>query len=267
MAEQVHPDVDMNIGPNDAKWWLNTDNPYNILPPALQAQRQNCSIDGRAKLISVVEDPSSRKITSYKQGVYVWGIRWHPTLERTFIQFKWTQNPNETPTVRQKHFPAPDPLPRDQLLHAAATYGAEIVAFCEQNIGLKVGDRGECWDLPAEALKILGQKYSLLPACGTVFGQCIYQTGNVGTSGNLNDICPGDIVQFKENCVFESHPGPGETRTERFGSPQHTAYIPSRNLLMLGSFTRFWEMVDLLFTTRIWEVRKWLGLGNLNWGT
>lgn len=224
MEQQLHPDVDMNIGANDAKWWINKDAPGNILPPALRAQLQNCTIDGRAKFINQKVDPSSGKLISFEQGIYVWGIRWIPTLQRTFIQFKWTQNPGNPPTVKQKHFPAPEPFPPEYLANAAAKYGPEIVTFCKKNLGQKVA-RGECWDLPAEALKSLGQQFGLLPACGTVFGQCIYQTGNAGQRGNVKDICPGDIVQFMNNCVFESS-NDRETRTEHFGDPQHTAYIP-----------------------------------------
>jgi len=224
-AKPVPSDVAMNIGPQDKKWWINTDVPYNILPPALQAQYQNCSINSTVVLKNQVLQPGSGKVISYEQGICVWGVRWHPTLSRTFIQFKWTPNPSDTPTVKQKHFPAPDPLSPEYLAQAAATYGQEIATFCKLNLGKKVGERGECWDLPAVALDTLGKKFGLLPACGTVFGQCIYQTGKAGTRGSVGDIRPGDIVQFEDSCVFVSQPTPSETRKELFGSPKHTAVI------------------------------------------
>jgi hypothetical protein len=253
-AYALPSDVEMNIGPTEKRWWINPDAPVNILPPSLVAQSQNYSLSAEVTFKNLVLDKVSGKIASYDSATFVWGIRWHPTLSRTFIKFTWTPNPKDTPTVKQKHFPAPEPNSPEYLAKAAATYGPAIVEFCKANFGQKVGDRGECWDLPAVALETLGKTYGLLPACGTVFGQCIYQTGNVGTRGNVSDIRPGDIVQFMDSCVFISQPTPAETRTEKFGTPKHTAYIHSRELLTIGSSMALCRVANLLFTTKIWEV-------------
>ena len=72
-----------------------------------------------------------------------------------------------------------------------------IVAYAESKIGKKV-DRGECWDLAAEALKSVNAKWD----GAYVFGRLVNQKKEC--------IFPGDVIQFegvktkykKDNMVY-----------------------------------------------------------------
>ena len=69
---------------------------------------------------------------------------------------------------------------------ADGSVGQRVVDFGTTHIGMKVG-RGECWDLPAEALEFAGAK----PPPQTH----LYRWGTL--IPNLRDAQPGDILQFE----------------------------------------------------------------------
>lgn len=79
-----------------------------------------------------------------------------------------------------------------------------ILTFALSHLGEQVGN-GECWTLAAEALKAAGAE----PPRGYKFGDPV----------NLNQIVPGDILQFT-SAVFEE---PGIIKY--FGFPNHTAIV------------------------------------------
>lgn len=89
---------------------------------------------------------------------------------------------------------------------AAGDLSQKVVDFAVRNIGQQVGN-GECWTLANEALKAAGAQ----PADGYTFG----------TPLSLNEIRPGDILQFT-NARFEE---PGYYVT--MGAPNHTAVVYS----------------------------------------
>ncbi len=89
---------------------------------------------------------------------------------------------------------------------AAGDLSQKVVDFAARSIGQQVGN-GECWTLANEALKAAGAQ----PADGYTFG----------TPLSLNEIRPGDILQFT-NARFEE---PGYYVT--MGAPNHTAVVYS----------------------------------------
>lgn len=91
---------------------------------------------------------------------------------------------------------------------AATDIAQKIVDFAVRNIGQQVGN-GECWTLANEALKASGAQ----PANGYTFG----------TPLSLNEIRPGDILQFTSARFDE----PGYYVT--MGTPNHTAVVYSIN--------------------------------------
>ena len=80
----------------------------------------------------------------------------------------------------------------------------EVVNFAADNIGKKIG-RGECWDLADQALRAAGAE----PPRGYTFG----------TRVPLNEIQPGDILQFTTARFDE----PGYWTI--MGEPNHTAVV------------------------------------------
>jgi hypothetical protein len=89
---------------------------------------------------------------------------------------------------------------------------AAIVRYVESVIGKKV-DRGECWDLANEALKLVQAKWD---------GEFKY--------GKLLDpkkdtIYPGDIIQFKNVLIVEVEENGNETLTSKQKMAQHTAIV------------------------------------------
>jgi hypothetical protein len=66
----------------------------------------------------------------------------------------------------------------------SASVNKNMVAFCEKNVGKKVGN-GECWDLAKEALNSAGAAWT--PP---------YEYGNVVLPTKA--VLPGDVIQFEK---------------------------------------------------------------------
>jgi hypothetical protein len=94
----------------------------------------------------------------------------------------------------------PAPLPFDDL----PQLNEGVLNFATNNIGNRIG-RGECWDLADQALRAVGAE----PAQGYTFGHRI----------NVNDVIPGDILQFTSARFDE----PGYWVV--MGVPNHTAVV------------------------------------------
>lgn len=81
------------------------------------------------------------------------------------------------------------------------TPGQKIVAFCREHLGQQVGD-GECAALAAAALRQAGARLPGrdYPGQGDyVWGELVcYVQGGGRPQGNLTDIKPGDIIQFRD---------------------------------------------------------------------
>jgi hypothetical protein len=89
---------------------------------------------------------------------------------------------------------------------------ATIIKYIESVIGKKV-DRGECWDLANQALKLVKADWD---------GEFKY--------GKLLDpkkdtIYPGDIIQFKNVVIEEVEENGNETLTTKQKMAQHTAIV------------------------------------------
>ena len=155
-------------------------------------------------------------------------IRWTTDLSRTFIRVTWSSDdPRRTVQSRQKHFPPPTPLGPADLEKCARLYGDGIIRFCQGQLGRQVGN-GECWTLAHDALEFV--QGVVQPRCmvssGTIHGQCIFQReGTTTISGNLENIRPGDIVQYFE-CKFERRQNGRMVYSSSAGAPDHTSYFP-----------------------------------------
>jgi hypothetical protein len=86
----------------------------------------------------------------------------------------------------------------------------QIVSYVESVIGKKV-DRGECWDLANEALKLVKGKWDYQFKYGKLLDP------------NKDVIFPGDIIQFKNVKVITKSADGRETKTETM--LQHTAIV------------------------------------------
>lgn len=99
---------------------------------------------------------------------------------------------------------------------------AQVVAFARQKIGDRVGS-GECFDLADRALRDAGANSA------ADFGQ-VTPNGNYrwGTSINLSQLRPGDIIQFRNyryvRRITEADGSWAEDEQER---PHHTAIVDS----------------------------------------
>ena len=87
---------------------------------------------------------------------------------------------------------------------------SQIVSYVESVIGKKV-DRGECWDLANEALKLVNAKWDLQFKYGRLLDP------------EKDIIYPGDIIQFKNVKVVTKSEDGHETKTETMA--QHTAIV------------------------------------------
>lgn len=166
----------------------------------------------------------------------VFAIRWTTDLSRTFIKVTWSSDdPVRTVRAQQKHFPPPPPLGAPDLEKAAGLYGAAIVRFAQVNLGRQVGN-GECWTLAHDALEHVQGIASprVMVSNGTIHGQCIYKReGGMTLQGNLENVRPGDVVQYLE-CKFERRENGRLVYMSTAGSPDHTSYSLCLGLLMEG---------------------------------
>ena len=116
-----------------------------------------------------------------------------------------TQRSGESTATCQAEIRPFIPLPMDELRKVSSTYGPKIVAYCQANLGKKVGD-GECWTLGRLSFESAG----CAPPISKNFGQEI----------PLSEAAPGDVLQM-ESCVFEYPDG----RKAMAGFPDHTAVV------------------------------------------
>jgi hypothetical protein len=87
---------------------------------------------------------------------------------------------------------------------------SKIVSYVESVIGKKV-DRGECWDIANEALKLVKAKWDYQFKYGKLLDP------------DKDIIYPGDIIQFKNVIVVTKSDDGLETKTETM--KQHTAIV------------------------------------------
>jgi hypothetical protein len=116
------------------------------------------------------------------------------------------------------------------LLPATAAESAlnrSIVQFCEEHLGQKVGT-GSCFALANQALHQAGatRRFRDSPGQGDyVWGELVFYLEATGadpkTSGSLESVVPGDIIQFRD-CHFQRKGG-----FANFG--HHTAVIREVN--------------------------------------
>jgi hypothetical protein len=160
-----------------------------------------------------VSPGGAETLASPQRGVAILGIRWTPSLSRTYVKVEWTLQ-NGTPitnSVIQKHarpISAVD-FTQQQILTA---YGPTIVKFCHDRNDQTVGN-GECTDLPFAALQAFNGAVLYDTATQNIWGIDIYSNTVGGTTGKLDSIRPGDIAQFTNfrnddvNDVIPSHTG------------------------------------------------------------
>ena len=87
-----------------------------------------------------------------------------------------------------------------------------IINYVETVIGKKV-DRGECWDIANEALKLAGAKWDLKMKYGRLLDY------------KKETIFPGDIIQFKNVMVEYKTEVENGTQISRETMGQHTAIV------------------------------------------
>ncbi len=87
---------------------------------------------------------------------------------------------------------------------------SKIVSYVKSVMGKKV-DRGECWDLANEALKLVKAKWNYQFKYGKLLDR------------DKDTIYPGDIIQFKNVIVVTKSDNGHETKTETM--KQHTAIV------------------------------------------
>jgi hypothetical protein len=114
-----------------------------------------------------------------------------------------------------------------------ATLGDRVLAFCKEHKGKRVGN-GECTTLVVAALQSAGGQThghrnpdaTDEPADGLNWGERVFvlerQTGPFKTTGRIQDVRPGDIVQFRD--TFLSGPD-GNFGNYTMRSHRHTAVV------------------------------------------
>lgn len=113
--------------------------------------------------------------------------------------------------------------PNDTVKGAISSLGLneKVRQYANSMMGKKVGD-GECWSLVNEALKSAGAHQPGQGGYGSyVFGKAI----------GLNELKPGDILQF-ENVVFK-HTNPNGSWSQN-NFPHHTAIVNSVSGRQIG---------------------------------
>lgn len=94
----------------------------------------------------------------------------------------------------------------------AESPGDKVVEFCRQNLDRKVGN-GQCAGLAAQALKAAGAQVRSGPDFPNkgdyVWGKRVYlrevTANGPKESGNLDDVRPGDIIQFRDTRWAKAH--------------------------------------------------------------
>jgi hypothetical protein len=114
-----------------------------------------------------------------------------------------------------------------------STLGDRVLAFCKEHKGKRVGN-GECTSLIVAALQAAGgQTHGLRhsdaadePADGLNWGERVFvlerQAGPFKTTGRIQDVRPGDIIQFRDTLLS----GPdGNFGNYTMRSHRHTAVV------------------------------------------
>ena len=114
-----------------------------------------------------------------------------------------------------------------------STLGDRVLAFCKEHKGKRVGN-GECTTLVVAALQSAGGQThgprnsdaADEPADGLNWGERVFvlerQGGPFKTTGRIQDVRPGDIVQFRDTLLS----GPdGNFGTYTMWSHRHTAVV------------------------------------------
>jgi hypothetical protein len=118
---------------NVERQW-NTDIPLDLDTPwYTQAGKKPPYVELAIRTGKAVSPGGAETLASSQRGVMILGIRWTPSLSRTYVKVEWTlQNGSPiTNSVIQKHakpISAVDFTPQ-QLLTASNTYGPSIVKF------------------------------------------------------------------------------------------------------------------------------------------
>ena len=107
-------------------------------------------------------------------------------------------NPSHILSRTAAYYPPPDPLPKETLKDASATYGEAIASFAESFLGSgSFCARGECWDLASEALKYVSSfDYidSPIPSVSRTHGHLIFCGRAMGKGIRSGDGEAGMIV-------------------------------------------------------------------------
>lgn len=137
------------------------------------------------------------------------GISTSPALTRRGILTRTAPRP-----------PGPVGLKGGSAKSGAAPLGAQVVSFARGRIGRRVGT-GECYDLADRALRNAGAKSA--PDYGAITPTADYVWSR---EVSLADVCPGDIIQFR-NYRFDRlvNRRDGSYTTEFQERPHHTAIV------------------------------------------
>lgn len=146
-------------------------------------------------------------------------IMWTLNLSQTKVRLSWDASaPAATVKAQQRHSPPPIPLSEHQLEELADRNGPEIIGWCENRIGEKVGN-GECWTLAHGALEATP---GVMASQQASHGACIFShyPPSAPNFTRRADIRIGDVLQFwKAKWVFS---GDG---WKTAGNPDHTSVV------------------------------------------
>jgi hypothetical protein len=133
-------------------------------------------------------------------------------------------------TLTRAESPNPTPIGMDARGGGRGTVSVadQIVAYARQRLGQRVGN-GECFTLADRALRNAGARSA--SDHGDVSPDADYIWGS---SVNLSDLRPGDVVQFRgyryDRTVDVNHSdGSGSTETHSEERPHHTAIVQRVN--------------------------------------
>ncbi|KAI9789565.1 MAG: hypothetical protein M1816_005972 [Peltula sp. TS41687] len=211
-------DLDLDL---DSLWFAKQ--PIAFPPPSMpQAKNQSY------KLATSWTQLGSK--TTYTLTV---AIQWAKDMSLTRVRLTWNPSrPRDTVRAEQKHILPPAPLSATQLAAAQQRYGGEIVRWCRERLGTRVGD-GECWTLAHDALEAVAAKCKsrgqepVMTSQGRVHGVCIYvhrmpSPGSALDGLELAQVAPGDILELRK-ATFHTQRTPFEFfRSE---TNKHTAVI------------------------------------------
>lgn len=210
---------DLNL---DSLWFAKTPIAF---PPQSIARIKNKSYKAATKFTQ-----QGSKVTCN----FTAAILWTDDMSITKLRLTWDpSNPRVSAREEQEHVPPPPPLGARQLVAAQQHYGGEIVRWCRERLGTRVGD-GECWTLAHDALEAVaakcksrGGKEPVMVSQRRVHGVCICvhrmpSPGSTLDGLKLAEVAPGDILELKR-ATFRTQKTPFEA--VRFETNKHTAVI------------------------------------------